>query len=729
MVKFILFGWLAVLPVCSWATTLTSPNGQVQLILDVSNGQLVYSVFHSGTPVIEPSALGITVDDITYGALEKMGKETRGKIDERYPWRGVKSEVLNQCNTLLVDLDSGGHAWQLEARAYDDGVAFRYSVPGVGSRTVKGELTRWTIPEKIEAWYHTATKHYEGEFSRSRISQIPLDVKATNGDEMRKTTIGFPLTLELSNGSYALLSEANVMAYSGMTMEPDGSQTLTAVFEDDSDGWKMDGPITTPWRLVMVASDLNALVNNDLVHNVCPAPDPKFFPQGMNTEWVQAGRSLWQWWGYNNPGTHWSTQYWMVDQAAKLNCEYYLVDEGWEHTRQEWFAPGETAWSRLKKLCDYAAERGVKILVWRAWQPNEEAQFPGLETEVKREDFFRNCAEVGVKGVKVDFMNSESHDRLGFYADCLRKGAQYKITVNFHGANKPAGEPRTWPNEVTREGIKGLEHNKWGALPVEHYSILPFTRLVIGHGDFTPTTFQPEFMRGSTPGLQLAMAAISTSPAKHWADKPDIYLASPTVNMIRSMPTCWDETRVLAGSAIGETAQFIRRAGSVWYLAAINSKADRDFIFDMDFLGTGNYLADIVRDNPADRDAMIVEKRAVTSSDFITCKLLIGGGITVRFSKLRMEPFGNGFTDEQIVKIDRASPCEVYYTLDGSEPSATSEKLEGPSLVLKESARLRLKIVFGDGAGTDISAQFTKLPVSGKGKRGKRVIKRVSPRI
>ncbi|MBN1490260.1 MAG: glycoside hydrolase family 97 catalytic domain-containing protein, partial [Phycisphaerae bacterium] len=348
----------------------------------------------------------------------------------------------------------------------------------------------------------------------------------------------------------------------------------------------------------------------------------------IRTDWLKPGRCLWQWWAYNDPGTHWSKQKWFVDKAAELNCQYYLVDEGWEHTRQEWATDGHDVWSRMKELCDYAASKGVGIWVWRGWQYDEKRQLPGLETPEKREDFFHRCAEVGIKGTKIDFMNSESHDRLAFYEACLRTAAKYKIMVNFHGANKPAGEARTWPHEMTREGIKGLEHNKWSTLPPHHYASLPFTRYLAGHGDFTPTTFQPKFLKGTTVAQQLACAVVCTSPILCWADKPDVYLESPVVDVIRTMPCVWDETRVLDGSKIGDLAMFARRSGKDWYVGILNGAGARELTLDCAFLGNGEYVADFFGDVANDPTQFSIEREVkINASTHRPVRLNAGGGL------------------------------------------------------------------------------------------------------
>ncbi|HEY0945649.1 MAG TPA: glycoside hydrolase family 97 catalytic domain-containing protein, partial [Opitutaceae bacterium] len=539
---------------------LRSPGGNVVATFSVSGDQrLVYTLTRAGAPVVETSPLGMTIDGVDLGAGVELGAAARSSRDMSYPWRGGKARAIDRANELALEIAHGasGLRWTLEARAYDDAFAFRYVVPGEGSRRVEGEATAWTLPAGTAAWYCPNTVHYEGEYERAALEEIPLIGPIRVAGEFQDVPrhLGFPVTLELPDGTLAALAEADVMGYSGMTLRPTRTTTLRAAFEDDAQGWTMQGTILSPWRIVMTGPDLNALVNCDAIHNVCPPPDPALFPAGFGTEWIKPGRALWQWWAYDNPGTHWSTQKAFVDQAARLGCEYYLVDEGWEHTRQEWFAPGETAWARMNELCDYAKSKGVAIWAWRAWQHNEQRQFPGLETDAKREDFFRRCAEVGIVGVKIDFMNSESHELLAFYEDCLRKAAQHRIMVDFHGANKPAGETRTWPHEMTREGVKGLEHNKWSTLSPRHYAVLPFTRYLAGHGDFTPLTLQPAFLKGTTATQQMATSVLYTSPFLCWADKPELYLDEPAVaDFMRHVPTTWDETLVLPVSRLGEIA-------------------------------------------------------------------------------------------------------------------------------------------------------------------------------
>ena len=619
--------WLAgTLVVSAQAQVIVqSPNGQVQTTVASEAGRLTWSVKFNGQQVLAPSPLGVTVDGVDYGAADELGKVATRAVREKFPWRGAKSEINVRGIQAQVAVRNRSGAWQLEFRCFDNAVAWRAILPGSGARRVTGEATAWVLPAGTAAWCNPNTANYEGIHERWAVNEIPSE-RFTNG-------IAMPVTLELPGGGFAAITEADVMGYSGVTLEPTGAWRLTSSFRDDPNGWTMNGEIRTPWRVLMLAADLNGLVNCDVIPALCPPPDPTLFPRGIRTDYLKPGRCLWQWWAYDDPGTHWSKQHWFVDQAAALNCQYYLVDEGWEHTRQEWAVEGKTAWQRMKELCDYAAGKGVGIWVWRGWTYMENRQWPGLETQEKREDFFRRCAEAGVKGAKIDFMDSESHDRLAFYEACLRTAAKYKVMVNFHGANKPAGEARTWPNEMTREGIRGLEYNKWSTSPPGHYASLPFTRYLAGHGDFTPTTFQAKFQKGTTVAQQLACAVVTTSPILCWADKPDVYLASPVVDVIKAMPPVWDETRVLPGSQIGEVAILARRSGTEWYVGVVNGPTARTCTLDFSFLGRGKFKADYFADAPGDGSQFAIERNVEVKARTRTISLSPGGGFVARFHR------------------------------------------------------------------------------------------------
>lgn len=619
--KAILLCSLFAISMAQAQVAVTSPDGKVKVDVSRHNdGRLMYAVQFQGNKVLLPSPIGVIVDGVDCGADIGLGKEKTEPFKVEFPWQGNHTEVKLSGNAAVIPIrGKAGKNWRLEVKCFDDGVAYRCIIPGAGSRKVTGEATAWNLPEGTFAWCNPETGTYEGIHLKHAIHEIPAD--------KFKKGIAMPTTLELPDGGFALITEAAVTGYSGMTLERTGTWQLKSAFLDDEKGWAMSGEIKTPWRVLLLAADLNSLVNNDIVPALCPPPDAKLFPDAIRTEWIKPGRCLWQWWAYDDAGTHWSKQKQFVDKAAELKCQYYLVDEGWQHTRQEWASEGKSVWDRMKELCDYAAGKGVGIWVWQGWKFHERRQWPGLETPAKREEFFRRCAEVGIKGAKIDFMEAESQEMLAFYEDCRRVAAKHKVMVNFHGANKPAGERRTWPNEMTREGVRGLEYNKWSTLPPSHYATLPFTRFVVGAGDFTPTTFQEKMLKGTTFAQQLAGSIVYISPILCWADKPEMYLESPAVEVIRSVPPVWDETVVLPDSKIGDLAAFARRSGKQWFVGVLNGGKAREITLDFSFLGNGAFTADFYGDVEGKPAQFDVQKQVkVDASTKKTVRLNDGGG-------------------------------------------------------------------------------------------------------
>jgi alpha-glucosidase len=229
----------------------------------------------------------------------------------------------------------------------------------------------------------------------------------------------------------------------------------------------------------------------------------------------------------------------------------------------------------------------------------------------------------------LDFMDSESKAVIDFYTAVLEEAAEYELMVDFHGANKPTGESRPYPNEMTREGIRGLEYNKWSALPAAHYATLPFTRLLAGHGDFTPCTFNPEMLKGTTFALQLATAICYTSPLMFYADEPERYLRTPAVDVIKAIPSVWDETIVLPGSELGRLAAIARRRGPVWFVGLINGGAARRYELDLDFLGEGRFQSVQLGDNPTRADDLIRSTSVVSASTSLAVAMNAGGGSVV----------------------------------------------------------------------------------------------------
>jgi len=605
-----------------------SPTDKLAATISISpSGRLQYELTRHGEPVIEPSPLGITVDNLNLGRGVSLGKAKRSRIRESYPWRGVHSTAVNNCNVDRVPVThvASGIEYELEVRCFKDGLGFRYVVPGNTTRTVAGEDTAFKLPPGCKVWFQTNTASYEAEYQDLPVEKMPANKH-----------IGPPMIVKLPEGrGYAAITEAALFNYSGMTLRPEGgdSRLFHAAFQDDKT-WELKGAIKTPWRVVIVTPDLNGLVNSDIIHNLNDPPSPEL----ANADWIRPGRAFWHWWSGkigNWDSVAFDRQFKWIDHAAEFGFEYYLVDAGWEFT---WRAAGKDEWAHLKELCDYAAKEDVGIIVWKRWNTGktEGVQMTGLDTPQRRRDFFQRCSKAGVAGIKIDYMNSESKKLIDFYTDVLKDAIGYKLMINFHGANKPTGECRTYPHEVSREGIKGLEYNKWSALSPKHYASLPFTRFVAGHGDFTPCTFNPKMLKGTTFALQLATAVCYTSPVMHYADKPELYLKSPAADIIKAIPSTWVETRVLPGSKIGELAVMARRKDrTTWFVGIINGGGKKTYDLDLSFLPRGHYRCVQLADNPVRPDDLLRSQKMVTRDDAINVNLNSGGGFVAMLKPTR----------------------------------------------------------------------------------------------
>jgi len=628
--------------------TINSPDGDVTANVYVNDkGRLSYTVQRGGKIVIEASSLGISVDGIDLGEGVETGSPRISSINQEFPWRGHKSKVISRGTVVDIPVThaESGQSWTLQCRAYNDGFAYRYIVDGQGRRKVNGETTTWNLPAGSNVWYQKNVHYYEGAFQQSPVESI--------GRSDKPQHFAMPITVELGDDTYIAVTEAAVFDYSHTTLVSTGSTILSSAFcdnhqamwlspepyvlkgtsSDNDRGWYAEGAIKSPWRVIITGPDLNALVNNDMVSKVCPAPDSKLFPDGMQTEWIKPGRSLWHWW--SSGGVSFEEHKKWIDHAATFGFEYYLIDEGWGKWTKpgnKWTPDSNDKWKMLKELVEYADKHGIGLWVWKSiWDRNN---IPGIIEREPRIEFFRKCQQSGVKGIKIDFMCRGSKYMVDFYEAALRDAAKYKLMVNFHGATKPTGESRTYPNEMTREGVKGLEHNIGSKLSRCHYAALAFTRNIVGNNDFTPCTFNPDRIKGTTYSLQLASAIVYTSPVLNWADRPEHYLASPSIAIIKAIPSTWDQTLVLPGSEIGEIAAFARRKGDQWFVGVMNGTDNqRDYEFDLSFLSSGNYRAMLVSDDMNRPDAMVVDRKTVGSKNSISTEMLPGGGFVAWFRK------------------------------------------------------------------------------------------------
>lgn len=610
---------------------LKSPDKNINVVVFTDNAnELKYSVSLKNEPVIMASRLGLILSHGDMGSNVSFSSIDSVTVNETYPWRGNHSTARNHYNEKLIGMThSGGKTVFLKVRAFNDGIAFRYIVREPG--TVTGEATRFKIPEGSTVWFQNNAKVYEAMHQHKRISDITSD-----------DVSGPPLTIELPNGKgYASITEGALINYSGMSLRGEGNNTFHTQFVHDS-SWTISDAINSPWRIIMIGSDLNTLVNSDIVNNVSPAYNKTIFPQGFDTDWIKPGRCTWSWLG--GGGVTYDNMKAYSTLCGQLEMEYNLVDEGWEH-----WEPWGT-FNQIKSLITYAKTQNVQTWVWKS--AFERYGIPGIYEQSARRDFFKKMNEIGVSGIKIDFIESESKDISNFIQQTLADAADYKLMIDFHGMAKPTGESRTWPNEMTREGVYGLESGggtpKWATLN----AIINFTRLLAGHCDYTPMNFSGLHAE-TTMAHQIATVVLYTSPLMVLGEHPSKILNSPAVDIIKSIPTVWDETRVLPQSKIGDLVVFARRSGSTWFLSAINGNSNTGKTVDIDlsFLNSGEYEVNYCADK---EDVEQVFQKGIGTHANSVIKYNLGGNYKAFQAVVGVdaEVTGNGTVTFQVMADD-----------------------------------------------------------------------------
>jgi alpha-glucosidase len=601
---------------------VVSPDGNVKWTVGPNAERLTFTVTLGGKTVIEPSTLVMKVDDYDLSSGVVFDRAERYEINETYPWHGAHSTAVNRCNgaRILLRHDLSFIDYVLEVRVFNDGAAFRHVIPGEdGVSRTPDEYTTFVIPAGSTVWHHDLSGHYESAYNKSDISEIRAGQWA-----------GPPVTFELPGGGYGSITEANLVNYSGMGLEADGRrgfitglghrQPLNYPFElryGREEGKRLarsaavTGTITTPWRVVLVGADLNTLVNSDILPNLCPAPDPKYFPEGIETPWVKPGRAVWR---YVDGGDgSFEGLKGFSRMAGELGFEYHILEGVWSRWSDE----------QIREIVEYSQQRGVRLLFWK--HSNQ------LRTPEAREAFFTRLHDLGVAGAKIDFFDHEAKELIDLYEELLKNAAEHQMVVDFHGANKPTGRGRTWPNELVREAVRGMESSSLKER-ARHETILPFTRYLAGPADYTTLHFGAR--RGdSTWAHQIACFAIFASPMLTLAANPQSVLDNPAVDVIKSIPAVWDQTIVLPESRIGELAIFARRTGETWFLAVMCGPQGRTIRTPLSFLGDGSYKGSLVRDSRERPDAVVLEDTTVQRTDTLTIEMPNGGGFVARFSR------------------------------------------------------------------------------------------------
>ncbi|MBC8375912.1 MAG: glycoside hydrolase family 97 catalytic domain-containing protein [FCB group bacterium] len=616
-------------------------DAELHLTLEVSRGRDL---------ILHPSPMGIIIDSIDLGSGAEIITHEPYIVNESYDLLGGHSRAINHCTGSKIKIKTSGQTWTLGVRVFNDGVAFQYIYPNTGPVKFTGESTQFNFSKGLNAKYMLHKRAEESKIYTGKLSDFSRS----------KTKRTMPPLLLYSDdmSEYIMLLEAGGFDFHGYSLLPEipkgnvgGVTSLKVDYAEAADGWDINGDIETAWKVLCIVNSLNELVNTDIVTNLCPEPDPQLFPRGVHEDWIKPGKSTWNWWA--RVKVDYEKQKELIDLAAQMGADYHLVDIGWD---SKWGNEAKGAYDFLQDLCDYAGSKGIGIFVWKTSDVSLNLELKKADpknkfTKLQAYDVSRNLDEMrteveriaatGAIGIKLDYINSENSQWKRYMEDFLKVAAENQLMVDFHGCPIPAGESRTYPNEVSREAIWGGEKLRGGGgarkMPTSHYIDQLFTRLIAGHADFTPGILNPEKGLGYTQAMQLAAAMMFTSPYLCWADHPDNYLASAGLDLIQSLPTTWDETLVLEGSGLSDLAVYARRKGGNWYVAGINGLANevQKYDLNLNFLNEKKYLVtlysdDLIKGSPDIVASKLVKRRG----DQVKIKMLPSGGFIVRLTEV-----------------------------------------------------------------------------------------------
>lgn len=613
---------------------VSSPDGKIKVNVSVDK-EIKYSVQFGNIRVIDPSAISFTFRQAPpFGNELEVISDKTFTVDET--WKPILKRfetIRNNYNNLRLELKETrfpGRKMNLEFRVFNDGAAFRTEFPEQFTSheyVINDELTHFNFSASHTCWavnYGSYTTSQEVESFERKIAEITPEM-----------VIGLPMTIKVDEKCYAAITEADIEDYAGMYLKSDsksGNFSLRTALSprkgqpENGDKVVFKTPHKTPWRVIMLAETPGKLVESEIIANLndqCEITDPS---------WIKPGVSAWDHWWSGEVKMKQPVIYEYIDLASKMGWPYMLID--WQ-----WYGPFNQKDADIKKVApqlnmpeilDYAKSKNVRCWLWL------------YNTDVDRFNFEEACAlyeKWGIAGIKIDFMDSDDQEMVNWYHKVVKTAAKYHLMVNFHGAFKPDGWQRTYPNLATREGVLGNEYNKWSLrITPEHMCTLPFTRMLAGPMDFTPGGFlnrNPDKFQTGTPAQVMGTRAntlsqfvIYDSPYLVACDHPKHYYGQVGEDFLKKVKSVWDDTKVLNG-AVSEYITMARRSGNNWFIGAMTNSFERNLVIKLDFLGDGKYKMISFSDTEKTKEnAEIAEQKenTVKKGDSVKIKMVPGGG-------------------------------------------------------------------------------------------------------
>lgn len=645
LIIFILFVIIITSNVIAQKTVrLLSPDGRNIATITGIGKALKYSVITDNDTVLAPSSLSMTVDGVKWGCNAKPKKILRRYVNESVSFvvpRKYK-KCVNEYNELALNYKN----YRIEFRAYNDGIAYRYVGLGNYVGLVNGEDVCYNFNKNYLSYTlltHNLQNWFEENYTIRELVALPQD------------SFSIIPVLVRTDRHNILLAEANLYNYAGIYLKPNGHgfNGLHAYYpkkEEYFDGTnkiyateREDFIVRTnlnrvfPWRVIGIFDNKNdaEILNSELIYLLSDNTKCDY-------SWIKPGKVLWDWWNHNNiygvdfkAGINTATYKYMIDFAYEHKIEYILIDEGWS-ARDNLLELNPDV--DIPGICQYANKKGIGVLLWAKW----------INVDKQLDESFDLMRKWGAKGVKIDFMDRNDTKMVNFYERVAKKAAECKFMIDFHGSYPNEGMRAKYPLLMTREGVLGLEYNKWSnrATP-KHELIIPFIRMWVGPMDFTPGAMlnaQPESFRinqiepmsQGTRTHQLAMYVVYESPLQMLSDSPTKYIENEECfHFLEAVPSTWDETIPLFGK-IGKNIGVARKKGDQYFVGVMGGNESQDIKLDFSFLPKGNYKMKAYKDGINaeinGKDYMYFEKD-INSSVVTDIHLARGGGFAAIIDK------------------------------------------------------------------------------------------------
>lgn len=620
---------------------LSSPNGEIQLSVNVSD-KIYYDIACQNEVLLEQGVLQMQIGKQVLGEKPRVtGQSTKSVKETITPVVPFKfSSIPNNYNQLLLKFSGN---YQVEFRAFDDGVAYRFITNKRGEVEVMNELFQVNFPEDYQMHLQLAGRFktsYEERYSHMKLSEW----KNAKGYTL------LPVLIEAKNNHKILISESALTDYPAMFLtNAAGNNGLSSTFPknpiefgDDGDRSvklvkeadyiaKTNGKRSFPWRYFVITKEDGDLLENNMTARLAEKS------QIADPSWIKPGVTTWEWWNGATPygpevdfvaGCNTETYKYFIDFASKFGVEYVLLDEGWAQSTRDPYTPNKDL--NLKEVIEYGKQKNVGVILWLTWLVVE-----------NNFDLFEKFAEWGVQGVKIDFMDRSDQWMVNYYERVAAEAAKHKLFVDFHGSFKPAGLEYKYPNVLSYEGVRGME--QMGGCRPENSIYHPFMRNAVGPMDYTPgamLSYQPETLRADRPNsgsvgtraYQMALYVLFETGIQMMADNPALYYQHPDCSQFMAdVPVQTDETISMAAK-VGEYAIVAKRKGNKWYIGGMtnNDQKERVFELPLDFLQDGKtYQMTSFEDGVnADRQAMHYVKnvKQVKKGQTIKIKMARNGG-------------------------------------------------------------------------------------------------------